>query len=156
VNRPILANLRDEALGISQLVRNLWAVPLLVPLLIILVGCAGITTAANSTPVVGTPIAVTDNGTQVVTVQALDTMQFAPNSIIVQAGHPIQLTLKNDGQMVHDFTLTDGVAQPVKLVAQPGQSATGTFTIEHPGTYSFICSQPGHQIRGMKGTITAR
>lgn len=156
MNRPILANLRDKALGICQLVRNLWVVLLPVPLLITLVGCAGITTAPNSTPVVGTPIAVTDNGTQVVTLQAVDSMQFTPNAIVIQAGHPVQLTLKNDGQMVHDFTLSDGLTQPVKLVAQPGQSASTTFTIEHPGTYSFACSQPGHQIRGMKGTISAR
>lgn len=129
--------------------------PLLFSLLITLVGCAG-TMAAGSTPVVGTPIAVTDGGTQVVTLQAVDSMQFTPNAIIIQAGHPIQLTLKNDGQMVHDFTLSDGVVQSVKLVAQPGQSASATFTIEHPGTYTFICSQPTHEIRGMKGTITAQ
>jgi uncharacterized cupredoxin-like copper-binding protein len=155
VKRQVIANLRAKARGISQIARNLWMVPMLVSLLITVAGCAG-TMAAGSTPVVGTPIAVTDNGTQVVTLQAVDSMQFTPSAILIQAGRPVQLTLKNDGQMVHDFTLSDGVVQPIKLVAQPGQSASATFTIEHPGTYTFICSQPTHEIRGMKGTITAR
>ena len=99
---------------------------------------------------------MTGSGTQIVTVQSLDTMRFVPNTIIVQTGHPVQLTLKNQGQMTHDLTLTDGVAQPEKILAQHGQAATGTFTIEHPGTYTFFCSQPGHRARGMTGTITAR
>lgn len=40
--------------------------------------------------------------------------------------------------------------------AAGGQSASGTFTIDRPGTYTFICSQPGHEAGGMKGTITAQ
>jgi len=31
----------------------------------------------------------------------------------VRAGQPVELTLRDDGQSAHDFTLTDGVAQPV-------------------------------------------
>jgi len=57
--------------------------------------------------------------------------------------------------MPHDFSLTDGVAQPVKITATGGQSASGTFTIEKPGTYSFDCSMPGHAAAGMRGTIAA-
>ncbi len=48
------------------------------------------------------------------------------------------------------------VAGPVKLEAQGGRTARGTFTIETPGTYPFVCTVPGHAAAGMTGTLTAR
>jgi uncharacterized cupredoxin-like copper-binding protein len=68
----------------------------------------------------------------------------------------LELTLRNSGQMPHDFTLNEGVAQPVKLTVNGGETASGTFTLERPGTYSFDCSMPGHAMAGMRGTITAQ
>ncbi len=41
-----------------------------------------------------------------------------------------------------------------KLVG-PGETAEVTFTApKQPGTYTFICSFPGHFAMGMKGTLT--
>ena len=37
-----------------------------------------------------------------------------------------------------------------------GGTGTGTFTIERAGTYTFVCSVPGHSDAGMKGTITVQ
>ena len=74
--------------------------------------------------------------------------------LIMTAG--VCLTLSNTGQTVHDWSLTQGAEQPVKISAAGGQSASGTFTIDRPGTYTFICSQPGHEAGGMKGTLTAQ
>jgi uncharacterized cupredoxin-like copper-binding protein len=82
-------------------------------------------------------------------------MQFEPNVITVKAGQPIELTLQNDGSSDHDFALSDGVAQPVKIVVKGGQSGTSTFTLDTPGTYAFTCAQFGHTAAGMQGTITA-
>lgn len=93
---------------------------------------------------------------QTVTVTARDTMRFEPSTITVQAGQPVQLTLVNAGKMPHDFTLREGVAKRVKIDADPGKSASGTFTIDRPGTYTFICDVAGHDAAGMKGTITAQ
>src|SRR5215475_4888721 len=71
------------------------------------------------------------------------------------SGPPQQLTLDNSSaKLQHDFDMTEGVAQPVKLTAQPGQTANVTFTIDKPGSYTFFCGQPGHEGAGMKGTIT--
>ena len=83
-------------------------------------------------------------------------MSFEPAAITVRAGQPIGLTLRNDGQMPHDFTLNDGVAQPVKITATGGQTASSTFALNQPGTYTFECSMPGHALVGMHGTITAQ
>ena len=92
--------------------------------------------------------------TQQLTVQAMDTMKFDPPTLTAKAGQPIQVTLDNTGQLLHDFSITEGVSQPVKTIAQPGQKAVATFTIDKPGTYTYFCSQPGHEQAGMKGTLT--
>jgi nitrite reductase (NO-forming) len=99
--------------------------------------------------------AVTD-GVQQVTLALGDSLRFAPQSVVVRAGEPVELTLRNDGGMPHDFVITDGVSSPVKVVAQGGQTAHGTFTIDTPGTYTFVCSVPGHAAAGMRGSITVR
>jgi plastocyanin len=125
-----------------------------IALVVVLIGFVGLP-VASSVPIVGTPIATSSGGAQVVNVQATE-MQFAPNAIVVRAGQPVQLTLENHGQRYHDFTLADGVAQPAKIGEQPGQSGTLTFTFEHPGTYTFACSQAFHAAQGMKGTIVVR
>jgi nitrite reductase (NO-forming) len=104
----------------------------------------------------GTPSTAASAAAQQVTLTTGNAMSFDPSSITVRAGQPVQLTLRNEGQMVHDFTLADGVAQPVKVTAMAGQTASGTFTIDTPGTYSFDCSMPGHAGAGMRGTILAQ
>jgi nitrite reductase (NO-forming) len=98
-----------------------------------------------------TPVA----GAQQVTLTVGNGMSFNPSTLTVQAGQPVQLTLQNTGAMPHDFTLTDGVSQSVKITAGGGQASSGVFTIQSPGTYSFDCSMPGHASAGMKGTISA-
>jgi uncharacterized cupredoxin-like copper-binding protein len=114
----------------------------------------GVVSWASSVPVVGTPVA-TGGGVQVIRLEASG-MLFTPNAITVRAGQPVQLTLENHGPSVHDVTLADGVAESEKVVVQPGQSGTLTFTFAHPGTYTFVCSQPFHAAAGMKGTITVQ
>jgi len=91
---------------------------------------------------------------QRLTVLASDAFRFEPSSITARAGQPVELTLQNDGQISHDFTLTEGATGPVKAVAAGRQTATGTFTVEGPGTYRFVCSQPGHAEAGQVGVLT--
>jgi plastocyanin len=115
-------------------------------LLPLLVACASGTASG------GTPAAP---ATQELTVKAQDTLKFDPTALSARAGQPIQLTLDSSGgQLVHDFSITEGVSQPIAITSQPGQKATGTFTLDKPGTYTYFCSQPGHEQAGMKGTLT--
>jgi nitrite reductase (NO-forming) len=93
---------------------------------------------------------------QQVTVRALDTMRFNPESANVQAGQPVRLTLTNDGTLIHDLILNQGVSAPFKLEANGKSSVSGTLTLLQPGTYTYVCAQPGHEAAGMKGTIVAR
>jgi len=115
-------------------------------------------TAATGGPGAGAAISApaAPGGAQQVTVTVGNSMQFAPASIVVRAGQPVELTLRNGGGIPHDFALAEGTSQPVKIVAQGGQTARGAFTIETPGTYTFVCTVPGHAAAGMRGTITAQ
>lgn len=94
-------------------------------------------------------------GAQQVTVTVGNSMNFDPATITVHAGQPVQLMLRNTGAMQHDFTFTDGIAPPVTITAGAGQTASGTFTIDSPGTYPFECSMPGHAAAGMQGSVRA-
>src|SRR5688500_10844233 len=69
------------------------------------------------------------NGVQQVTMRVGDGMSFDPPAIAVRAGQPVQLTLENKGGAEHDFALDEGMARPLKVVAGPRRSASGTFTI---------------------------
>jgi plastocyanin len=106
--------------------------------------------------VVGTPEATTGAGAQQLTIHAFDAMRFEPNVITARAGQPVELTLTNDGSSDHDFALSEGVADPVKIVVKGGQRATSSFTLDQPGTYSFTCSQLGHAGAGMRGVLIAQ
>jgi nitrite reductase (NO-forming) len=108
------------------------------------------TTGSAATQTGGSPAA------QQLTVTVGNSMSFDPSTMTVHAGQPVELTLDNTGAMPHDFSLTEGVSEPVKIAASGGQRASGTFTIETPGTYAFDCSMPGHAAAGMRGTITAQ
>jgi nitrite reductase (NO-forming) len=124
---------------------------LLIDFIALLPVLAACTSATATKPSAG---AASGSVTQQLTVKAMDTMKFDPPTLSAKAGQPIQVTLDNTGQIDHDFSITEGVSQPVKNLAQPGQKAVTTFTIDKPGTYTYFCSQPGHEQAGMKGTLT--
>jgi uncharacterized cupredoxin-like copper-binding protein len=124
---------------------------------LVVTACGGGASASGyATPVVGTPVSTTSSGAQQLTVQLFDAMRFEPNAIVVKAGQPVELTITNAGSNDHDFSLSEGVGEPVKVVVKGGQSSTSTFILAQPGTYNFTCSQFGHAGAGMKGTITAQ
>ena len=118
---------------------------------VLVTACAGGTSARTSAVAV-----VGSDGTQRVTVNVGNNMSFDPANVTVKAGQPVEVTLVNQGGMPHDFTLSDGVDQPVKITATAGESSTAMFTIARAGNYGFTCSMPGHAMAGMKGTITAQ
>jgi uncharacterized cupredoxin-like copper-binding protein len=121
-----------------------------------------VATAAANPTVPANPSAPADGAAtgssaavQELTVVTRDAMRFDPSGLTVVAGRPVRLTVRNDGGSTHDFTLTEGVAQAVKITVKGGQSSSATFTIDRPGSYPFVCSVPGHAMVGMRGTITA-
>src|SRR2546425_7480888 len=86
-----------------------------------LVACSA-STGSGSTTTSG----AASSSAQRFTLTAMDTMKFDPATLTAKAGQPIQVTLDNRGQLVHDFDISDGPAQPVKISAQPSQTASAT------------------------------
>ncbi len=77
--------------------------------------------------------------------------EFSPNSIQVQAGQKVSLTLQNTGGVEHDVTIP---SLGFSLLARAGQTVTGEFGSDKPGVVDFFCAVPGHRDAGMKGTLT--
>jgi uncharacterized cupredoxin-like copper-binding protein len=100
--------------------------------------------------------------------------RFEPGTIEVTLGHPVKLTLVNDGRTEHDVEIAgfpadiesaggamdhdrlggghhdDGV---VAAHAEPGTTATVVFTPTAVGEYEFTCTIPGHKEAGMVGKL---
>ncbi|MFZ4515644.1 MAG: plastocyanin/azurin family copper-binding protein [Acidimicrobiia bacterium] len=113
-------------------------------------GSSGSSSHAGMDMPAGAPMAPTPTvaGASVVVIQGA-TPQFAPNAFTVKAGAPftIQLTAVD---AEHDLSVRGAEGHVHALV---GQTVSGGFRIDQPGTYEFVCDQPGHADAGMRGTI---
>jgi uncharacterized cupredoxin-like copper-binding protein len=82
---------------------------------------------------------------------------FDPASVTVPAGRIVALTLQNFGQVEHDWLALEGGEAAIVdayVYADAGETTTGVFTLPE-GTYTVICTIPGHREAGMVGTVTA-
>jgi plastocyanin len=85
------------------------------------------------------------------TIDAIDGTAFQSTQATATAG---KLTVKmpNKSDIGHDIAL-QGVSGADGDVVQKG--GTSTFTVDlKPGKYTFLCTVPGHEQAGMKGTLT--
>lgn len=117
------------------------------PLLLLLAGC----TSGLKRPVVTAEIQPDAGGVQRVVVN-LHSFYFEPNRIVVHAGHPVELVLKNRAKLVpHNFT----IASPALTLNKGAWLRTGhlRFTPASPDTYTFFCHVDGHAKKGMTGTL---
>ena len=106
----------------------------------------------------------------------LDATDFAysPLLITVPVDEPVLLTLKNSGNLEHDFVIekiavkTDVIRDSgsdahhahgaetnydLHFSAQVGEASVIQFTVSEPGTYQFFCSVAGHKEAGMIGEL---
>ncbi|GJM14852.1 MAG: hypothetical protein DHS20C13_01790 [Thermodesulfobacteriota bacterium] len=102
-----------------------------------------------------------DSASEVQKVEIIvDSYSFRPDNLTVEAGKPVEVTLRSIASTVpHDFTIDDpesgfSITHDVK----GGRDATFTFTPENAGTYRFYCSKKGlfgasHAEKGMVGTL---
>jgi uncharacterized cupredoxin-like copper-binding protein len=95
--------------------------------------------------------AVQPSGPQEVTVEGSE-FRFTPANVTVKANQPVQVTLRNTGSLVHDWTV-QGLGQPVHVQAQPGQTASAQFTFTRAGTFRIVCVELGHEPAGMVGQL---
>lgn len=84
----------------------------------------------------------------------LETTEFAfsPDSITIEAGEAVTVTLENKGAIEHDFTVEE--LDDLKVVTVgPAKTASGELTVDEAGEYTIYCSVPGHRAGGMEGTL---
>ncbi|MBI4261045.1 MAG: cupredoxin domain-containing protein [Actinobacteria bacterium] len=74
---------------------------------------------------------------------------FDPSEVSVKEGD-VSIRFTNLDAFGHDFTIEE---LGLKVLLGPNETRTVTFT-GSPGTYTFICSVPGHEEAGMVGTLT--
>ena len=97
-----------------------------------------------------TPPTPMEMAAEAIEIESFD-MGFKPAAIGVAAPGMYDVTFTNTGSTVHDVTFSDGTV----LTAEGGKTATGMVTVPADGL-TFICSIPGHEAAGMKGTLTVK
>jgi plastocyanin len=105
-----------------------------------------------ATPVVGTPEPMEDEATpevaDTVSISANDIF-FNPNVLTIAADTPTTVTLRNNGEMAHNFSI-DELGIDVDLE----RGETQEVIINAPtATYEFYCDVPGHWEAGMVGLL---
>jgi uncharacterized cupredoxin-like copper-binding protein len=108
-----------------------------------------------------------------VTVEMSD-FAYSPSSVTVPAGQPVNFTVKNIGNIEHDFVVeeieaTTGMVQDsgseahhahgeeknydLHVSAGAGDTSVFQLTVSEPGTYKVFCSVEGHEAAGMVGEL---
>jgi plastocyanin len=75
---------------------------------------------------------------------------FEPTAITATAGKPVTVTIKNEGQAEHNFTIT---SLKVDKDIEKGESQTVSFTPTQSGSIQFFCEYHKDS-HGMVGTLT--
>lgn len=95
-----------------------------------------------------------DGGSTDIEVTGTDALEFEPADFEVPAGEEVTVELTAEGGVEHDFTIEGVDGEDLEVVAaDAGATATGTFTIDEAGSYTFYCSVPGHREAGMEGSL---
>ena len=91
---------------------------------------------------------------------SLGDYHFTPDTLEVQTGRPVVLTLINTDTLTpHNFTLQDAAAElDIDIDISAGSTSTVEFTAVKPGSYTFYCNKKllfmkSHRERGMEGTL---
>jgi uncharacterized cupredoxin-like copper-binding protein len=91
------------------------------------------------------------NGNDAIVNVTLQEMSISLDSSQLKAG-TITFVVTNNGFMDHDFAIRGNGVDQKTLTLNSGESATLTVNLE-PGTYTYICTMPGHEQGGMTGTF---
>ncbi len=113
-------------------------------------GCGnGSDKSAGSPPIVTSATPRIDNGVQIFDVVGTAALQFSPSTLTAQPGKiTVNLTVPADSAP-HNFVIPEIPAARTS-VASPGTSQSVTFTVDKPGSYSFLCTIHPN----MRGTLT--
>jgi uncharacterized cupredoxin-like copper-binding protein len=78
-------------------------------------------------------------------------MNFDPDSLSMDAGSTLEVTVDNTDTTTHTFTIDE---LGIDLEVAGGESDTVTIEAPDAGEYEFYCAVPGHREAGQVGTLT--
>ena len=126
----------------------------------ILFACASVPKEVKTEKV--TTVRADDQGIQRATI-IMDSYSYSPSALSVQAGKPVELTLRNAATFIpHTFHLADPASGlHVHAEASAGESQTVRFTPTQRGTFTFYCEKKflffkSHRERGQEGRLEVR
>ena len=81
--------------------------------------------------------------------------KFDPSTITHASGNVV-FWLVNSGSTQHDMAIRDSSGKTIATSELVSAGDTLEFDVNPiaAGTYTFFCTQPGHEASGMKGTLT--
>lgn len=81
--------------------------------------------------------------------------KFDPSTIQHSSGNMV-FWLVNSGSTQHDMAIRDSSGKVIATSELVSAGDTKEFDVSGitAGTYTFFCTQPGHEASGMKGTLT--
>jgi plastocyanin len=94
------------------------------------------------------------NGTLEIDADPTGQLKFLAPSATATAGK-VTLRMVNKSGVQHDIGVKGAGINQVGAVVSNGGISTVTATLQ-PGTYTFYCSVDGHELAGMKGTLTVK
>jgi plastocyanin len=103
-------------------------------------GCGG---GGGSQPAGSTQVSMTE-------------FKFDPSSLTVTHGKVV-FWLVNSGSVAHDLAIKDSSGNTVATSELVSAGDSKEFDVDNlaAGSYTILCTQPGHEASGMKGTLTA-
>lgn len=113
---------------------------------VVLAGCGG---GGGTKKAQATGAASSGSGGATVNLVAKD-FAFSPTTITATAGKPVTVTIKNEGQAEHNFSIE---SLKVNKDIEKGESQTVTFTPTQSGSLQFFCEYHKDS-HGMVGTVT--
>ena len=95
-------------------------------------------------------------------------MSFEPSRIVVRKGETVEFSVRNEGQLEHEFVLgsaKENAAHAAEMATMPdmkhddpnavrvapGKSGRIVWRFNKAGSFEFACLIPGHYDAGMKG-----
>jgi plastocyanin len=99
------------------------------------------------------------------TIKGQDNFRYDPDTLTIPSGAQVSLTLENTGVLEHSWVLLPNGIDPVEAdeadalggastgVISGSQSKAITFSAPPVGTYTFVCTIPGHAVAGKIGTL---
>jgi uncharacterized cupredoxin-like copper-binding protein len=92
---------------------------------------------------------------------------FVPGRITVPADRPVQILLRNEDPIDHEWIVGDPAlhdrhrtgtepvhdARPTEVTVPARSRRTTTITFPAGSTWTFVCHLPGHEAYGMVGTV---